>query len=70
MPQHLWHEFSRTRFCEVCFTWQPRERDGSWAPIVGPICPGDDEDGGSRPGRRQPNAPSGGAPPVRTLEFA
>jgi hypothetical protein len=70
MAQHLWHEFPLTRFCEVCFAWQPRERDGGWSPIIGPICPGDDEDGGRR-ARRRPLAPAGGTPlRVRELEPA
>jgi hypothetical protein len=69
MPQHLWHDFSRTRFCEVCFASQ-RQAEGDWSPPVSPICPGDDEDGGRR-ARRKPLTPAGGTPlRVRDLESA
>jgi hypothetical protein len=66
MPQHLWRGALQIRSCEVCGALQSSFR-GEWAPSVGPICPGDDDDGGRPAPRPKPNAPSG-AP--RVLEPA
>jgi len=57
MPQHLWHEFPRTRFCEVCYATQTTLR-ADWSPPLSTICPGDPDDGGRRV-RLRPHAPSG-----------
>lgn len=69
MPQHLWHGTSFFRYCEVCNELQTMER-GEWAPYVGPICPGDEEDDGQR--RRRPRRPKPDAPATgpRVLEPA
>jgi hypothetical protein len=75
MAQHLWLEQNvvlsvgraGVRLCEVCLARQFGLSD-DWQPPVGPICPGDPEDGGRRVTRPRPNAPSGA--PVRVLEDA
>lgn len=64
MPQHIWiknHTYSRR--CEVCAVNQRwNGRGGVWMPDVHVICPGDDEDDGSRASPRRPMSPDSRRP--------
>jgi hypothetical protein len=47
MAQHLWHENTMFRLCEVCRGMQALAPAG-WMPPISPVCTGDDDDATDR----------------------
>jgi hypothetical protein len=59
MPQHIWvRDHANRRHCDVCEAHQRwNSRGGIWMPEVHVICPGDDEESGTRALPRRPLTP-------------
>lgn len=68
MPQHLWHGTPSFRLCEVCEAVQTARR-GEWLPDIGPICPGDPDDGDRWRRRGRPPKPDAPAASPKVLEL-